>query len=455
MTAPKSLSAKRIAIIGSGVSGLSAAFYIDKLTQAKVSVFEADSRAGGHVHTVGVETKQGALAIDTGFIVCNDRTYPNFLRLLDNLNTTYQDSEMSFSVRNDTHTGGFEYNGHNLNTLFAQRKNIANPKFWRFCQDILRFNDDVKLAAATDGAQTIGAYLNRAKAQGKGYGTLFTNNYLLPMISAIWSMGLDESKDFPLAFFVKFFSNHGLLSLTNRPQWYTITGGSNTYIKALLAQFGGQLHLSSPVQSVCRTQNGIELSYRNKKGNDLNAQFDEVIFACHGDTALKLLADATPTERSVLGKFTFTANTATLHTDTSLLPTRKRAWASWNYRIMKNNHHPSHNKPILTYNMNILQRLKTKKTFLVSLNQPIHDAHTIKTINYSHPVYNTDMMAAQARWGEISASEENGGRTHFCGAYWFNGFHEDGIRSGLRVCQSLGVPVTILHAQSSHAAGNI
>ncbi|MDN5566560.1 MAG: FAD-dependent oxidoreductase [Psychrobacter sp.] len=456
---------KRIAIIGSGVSGLTCAHYLAKLHE--VTIFEANDYIGGHVNTIDVTLQQGKKskakfvensAIDTGFIVFNERTYPNFFRLLHELQVPFQATDMSFSVKNTARN--FEYNGHTINTLLSQRKNIANPKFWRFMKDILQFNKhiqqlrkDYELARTSEQdvsqytEQTLGGYL-----ASKRYGELFTDNYLLPMVSAIWSTSLEEVQDFPLVFFAQFFDNHGLLDVVNRPQWFTIKGGSKQYVNKLIPRFikaGGTVRVNTPVQSVTRQDEKVAIVI-STDNEAQQLQFDEVIFACHADTALRLLKDASSTESEVLSHFRFTDNTAILHTDTSILPKKSLAWASWNYLIdeQANKENTGQEqtdkeqvaKPVLTYHMNILQRLTKQHNYLVTLNTDIDETQVIKRIDYSHPVFDKPMIAAQKQWSQISGS---GLHTHFCGAYWFNGFHEDGVRSGLRVCQALGSAITI------------
>lgn len=462
---------KRIAVIGSGVSGLTCAHYL--IDAHDVTVFEANDYIGGHVNTIDVALQDGKKskpsntensAIDTGFIVFNERTYPNFFRLLHELQVPFQTTDMSFSVKNTARQ--FEYNGHTLNTLLSQRKNVLNPKFWQFIKDVLQFNKHIKQlrqdyeAARAEGQdistfteQTLGGYLAQ-----KRYGKLFLDNYLLPMVSAIWSTSLDEVQAFPLVFFAQFFDNHGLLDVVNRPQWFTIKGGSKQYVNKLIPRFikaGGKVRVNSPVESVVREHEQVIVTVQSKDATDNRSEnlvFDEVIFACHADTALKILKDASMDETDVLSHFRFTDNTAVLHTDTSVLPKKPLAWASWNYLIDEkasgkvtdetqfatNTQAPA--KPVLTYHMNILQRLTKKHNYLVTLNHEINDKQVIKRIDYSHPVFDKAAIAAQARWSSISG---NGLHTHFCGAYWFNGFHEDGVRSGLQVCQSLGYDIDI------------
>ena len=456
---------KSIAIIGSGVSGLTCAHYL--AAQFDVTVFEASDYIGGHVNTIDVTLQDGKKskaskveksAIDTGFIVFNERTYPNFFRLLYELQVPFQATDMSFSVKNTARH--FEYNGHTLNTLLSQRKNILNPKFWGFINDILQFNKQVRqLRQDYDKAreqgqdiavftkQTLGEYLETKK-----YGDLFTDNYLLPMVSAIWSTSLHDVQDFPLVFFAQFFDNHGLLDVVNRPQWFTIKGGSKQYVNKLVKRFvkaGGSVRVNSPVQSVIREDDKVTLKVINTTDDKTQTLvFDEVIFACHADTALKILQDTNPIEQEVLTHFTFTDNTAVLHTDTSVLPKKSLAWASWNYLIdnknaIKNDQDQPQTatKPVLTYHMNILQRLTKQHNYLVTLNHEVDENQIIKRIDYSHPVFNNEMLAAQAQWSSISGNSSL--HTHFCGAYWFNGFHEDGVRSALRVCQALGCDIDI------------
>lgn len=503
---------KKIAIIGSGVSGLTCAHYL--VSDHDVTIFEANDYLGGHVNTIDVELadrksklskKQRTehASIDTGFIVFNERTYPNFFRLLNELDVAFQKTDMSFSVKNPAIH--FEYNGHTLNSLVSQRKNILSPKFWQFAKNIIDFNKHIKqlrsnyqqleqeLQALNDAIskakkprkklvkqltkqqttltklsqQTLGSYLST-----KQYGELFTNNYLLPMVSAIWSMGLEDAKAFPLIFFAQFFDNHGLLDIVNRPQWFTIKGGSKQYVNKLVeryASMGGKAFVNAPVQSVSRDANAITIVYKHQ-AMVKTAQFDEVVFACHADVAKRLLSDASEQETEVLSAFNFTNNQAILHTDTSVLPKKPLAWASWNYLLpskrsncgkhgnrKKRTSEVEHSncsdvKPVLTYHMNILQRLVKRHNYLVTLNEPVNHQHIIKRIDYRHPVYDVAMTKAQKQWQSISGQNSKHeskhklkhGHTHFCGAYWFNGFHEDGVRSGVRVCQSLGINIDLM-----------
>ena len=404
------MTRQNIAIIGTGISGLTCAHHL--APHHDLTLFEAEDYVGGHTHTVQVE-KEGEISdIDTGFIVFNDNTYPEFIKMMDSIGVSYQPTEMSFSVRNDAID--LEYNGNTINSLFAQRKNILRPKFLGMVRDIVRFNKEVH-HAANDAQTTIGDFL-----ASRRYSDLFKNNYLLPMISAIWSMGLESCKDFPLQFFVRFFDNHGLLKIVNRPQWRSIIGGSSSYIEPLTAPFKDNIRVRTPVIGVERDDDAVQIVTTSKTEN-----FDQVIFACHANQALSLLNAPTTSEKTILRPFRTSSNSVVLHTDTSLLPKRPLGWASWNYNMVDS----AKEQTTLTYNMNILQRLSKKHTYLVTLNQEIAQEHVLKEFNYHHPIFSLEAIKAQAGWESISGKN----RSHYCGAYWFNGFHEDGVKSGLRV----------------------
>lgn len=411
----------RIAIVGSGISGLVCAHVLGR--RHEVAVFEAADWIGGHTHTVDVEVAGKQYAIDTGFIVFNDWTYPNFIRLLDQLGVGSHPTEMSFSV-NEPGTG-LEYNGNNLNSLFAQRRNLMSPAFLGMVRDILRFNRQA--AADLDNGAiaadiTLGEYL-----RAKGYGQRFTDHYIIPMGAAIWSMSLADMLGFPLQFFVRFFRNHGLLSVSDRPQWRVVEGGSRSYIAPLTAPFKDSIHLNCPVSRIIRDPQGVTVVSR--RGEE---HFDRVILACHSDQALKLLDQPTEQERSILGAIGYANNDVVLHTDTRLLPKRKLAWASWNYRLGNDRQQPA----AVTYNMNILQGIESDTTFCVSLNQTaaIDPAKILRRFTYAHPQFSLAAAAAQARWNELAGANH----TYYCGAYWANGFHEDGVVSALRVTSALG-----------------
>ena len=410
-----------IAVIGSGIAGLTSAWLLSK--QHKVTLFEANDYLGGHTATVDVSLNGRSYAVDTGFIVFNDRTYPRFQRLLEQVGVRARPTEMSFSVQQAS--TGLEYNGHTLSTLFAQRKNLINGRFYGFLLEIVRFNLLCKRAlqeGSLSDQDTLGRFLERY-----GFSEFFAGHYVLPMVAAIWSSSLADSRDFPLAFFLRFFNHHGLLNLVDRPQWYVVEGGSRSYIPALIKGVQ-QVCLNTPVQWVRRLDNGVEIS--SAAGTEL---FDEVIFACHSDQALRLLSDATDTEKQVLGGLEYRDNEVVLHTDTRLLPTERRAWASWNYFLDGG----EQALPAVTYNMNILQGINAEQTFCVTLNrtQAIAPEHILRRFTYAHPVYNRAAMVAQSRRDQICGRSH----THFCGAYWYNGFHEDGVRSALDVCARFGV----------------
>lgn len=424
----------KIAIIGSGISGLTCGYYLSR--DHDITLFEANDYIGGHTATVDVEVEGVNYSVDTGFIVYNDRTYPNFIAMMNEIGVEGRPSQMSFSVRNDSN--GLEYNGHTLTTLFAQKRNWLNPKFYSFIFEILRFNRLVKECASqsTSEETTLGDFLTSQR-----FSDYFCDNYILPMGAAIWSSTLADMRAFPLAFFARFFLNHGLLDVTNRPQWYVIKGGSREYIKPLTKGFSDKIRLNSPVESVVRDQAGVTL-----RVNGQSERFDQVIFACHSDQAKKLLADSNGVEREILSDLAYQANEVILHTDESLLPKRKAAWASWNYWLDGSNQEQSR-APTLTYNMNILQHIQAPQTFCVSLNSSdqIDKEKILKTFVYHHPVFNRASIAAQARRNEINGMS----RTWFCGAYWYNGFHEDGVRSALDVVRGIQLVDETLRSQGA------
>lgn len=412
---------QRIAIIGTGISGLTAAHLLHK--QHDVTVYEANDYIGGHTHTVPVALDGQSFEVDTGFIVCNDRNYPNFLELMSRLPVTLQPTEMSFSVRNTVQN--LEYNGHTLNTLFSQRRNLLRPAFYRLVTDILRFNRIAR--AAVDDAATQTMTLN-AFVDQHGFGTDFRANYLLPMVAAIWSCSTQQAGAFPLDFFLRFFLNHGLLDIRNRPQWYVLKGGSHSYIPSLTAGYSDRIQLQTPVRAVTRTASEIRVQLDGR-----TESFDQVILACHSDQALALLQNPEPDETTVLGAIGYQENTVTLHTDPSLMPVRPRSWASWNFLAGTTGEEAL---PIVTYSMNILQGLVSSQPLLVSLNASnrIHQDRILQEFRYAHPVYSAAALQAQARRDLICGKD----RIHFCGAYWYNGFHEDGVRSALDVCARFG-----------------
>ncbi len=401
----------RVAIIGTGIAGNTAAF---RLRDAHdITVYEAADYVGGHTNTVTVDDGGKDLAVDTGFIVFNDRTYPNFIEMLDEIGQSSQPSDMSFSVQ--VEAGALEYCGSGLNALFAQRSNLLRPSFYRMIRDILRFNREAPLAVATRGDEAVGAYL-----RDEGYGKPFVDHYLVPMAAAIWSAEPGKVPDMPLRFLVRFFDNHGLLQLQDRPQWRVIDGGSREYVRKLTAAHRDRIRLSTPVRSVRRHPDGVEIVAAN---GDID-RYDAVFIATHSDQALGMLADPTDSEQDVLGAIQYQDNDAVLHTDTRLMPRRSKAWAAWNYHVADT----TRDHAAVTYHMNRLQSLQSDTQFFVTLNNTaaIDPAKIIKRIQYDHPMYTLESVAAQQRQAEL-----NSHRTYYCGAYWRNGFHEDGVVSAL------------------------
>ncbi|WP_020394894.1 NAD(P)/FAD-dependent oxidoreductase [Thiolinea disciformis] len=412
----------RIAIIGSGISGLTCGYLLSR--EHEVQLFEANHYIGGHTATIDVNVQGKSWAIDTGFIVFNDRTYPYFQSFLHELGVAYQPTEMSFSVTNAQ--TGLVYNGNSLNSLFAQRSNLWNPRFYGLLQQIVRFNQRCKTLAAqgVSAELTLGEFLKQ-----EGFSKFFAKHYILPMGAAIWSASIGEIEAFPLKFFIQFFHNHGLLNIQDRPQWYTITGGSKRYIPYFTRQFAGNIHLNTPIKAIQRTAQGVQVSTEQA-----TQRFDEVILACHSDQALALLSDASEAERSILGAIPYRKNEVILHHDERLLPSIPLARASWNYHLSESVTQPA----TVTYSMNILQRLpQDAPPFCVTLNNTpaIEPSKILGEYRYSHPVFSQSMVQAQARRSEICGKQH----THFCGAYWYNGFHEDGVKSAVDVCRRLGV----------------
>jgi predicted NAD/FAD-binding protein len=408
----------RIAIVGGGISGLFAARILSR--RHDVTVFESAGYAGGHTNTVDVAMDGERHAIDTGFIVFNHKTYPGFTRLLEELRVPTCETTMSFSVRSDA--TGLEYNGTSLNSLFAQRRNVLSPAFHRMVRDMLRFNRRGAEQAARAGDGTVQQFL-----EGHDYGPRFRDHYLVPMGASIWSCPPRTFLDFPMRFVMDFFSHHGMLQVQGRPTWRVVRGGSARYVDALAASFAHRIRLQSPVHAVRRTANAVAVRTQGRV-----ELFDEVVIAVHSDQALSMLEDASHVERSLLGSFPYQTNTAVLHTDTSLLPRRRLAWAAWNYRIPA----ADATDVMVTYNMNILQRLESRHVFCLSLNQTdsIRSSSVLGRFTYHHPVYTT--ARDQAQRDHSSVIRQN--RTSFCGAYWGYGFHEDGLNSARAVCRAFG-----------------
>jgi uncharacterized protein len=402
----------RIAIIGSGIAGNVVARQLHR--EHEITVFEAAGHIGGHSHTHRVELGNQTLNVDTGFIVFNDRTYPNFTRMLDEIGVASQDSAMSFSVRNER--TGLEYNGTSINGLFAQRRNLLRLSFHRMWREILRFNREaVRLLDFFAPADlTLDDFL-----AGQGYSDEFVGNYLVPMAAAIWSAPPAQVGAMPARFLIGFFHHHGMLTVNDRPRWRTITGGSARYVEKLVAPFRARIHLNTPIESVRRVPGQVQIKPRDAEP----LAFDRVFLACHSDQALSLLADATTLEREVLGCMSYQENEAVLHTDERLLPRARRAWAAWNYCVPR----APAARVSVTYNMNILQNLAAPATLCVTLNDAntIDPARVLRRVSYQHPVFTAAAVAAQHRHAELNGCN----RSYFCGAYWRNGFHEDGVVS--------------------------
>ena len=411
----------KIAIIGSGISGLTSAYLLNR--KHDVTIFEANDYIGGHTHTHNIEIDGSNYSIDTGFIVYNERTYPNFINLLDQLNIERQLSTMGFSVKSASQD--YEYAGESLNTLFAKRSNIFRICFWRMLYEMYHFGKKAdSLGFGLDVSMTLGDYL-----VDENYSSEFINYFIIPMGAAIWSTPANKVLDMPAYFFIKFFYNHGMLELTNRPNWWVIKNGSSEYIKKITIGFENKIHLSTPVKKVLRVEDGVEIVLPKK---DKALKFDSVIFATHSNQALDILDDPSGAEKDILGSIPYQKNRILLHTDSSVLPRRKLAWASWNYQLDSDPNSPV----ILTYNMNILQTIEANKTFCVTLNDSdsVDKNSILKKITYYHPLFTVNAIEAQKRKSEISGVNN----TYYCGAYWRNGFHEDGVVSALDVCSYFG-----------------
>jgi len=410
----------KIAIVGTGISGLTAAHLLHDAHA--ITVYEAEARIGGHTHTVDVEHDGVGYAVDTGFIVFNRTHYPLFSRLLERIGVASQPSDMSFSVRCER--TGLEYCGSSLRTLFAQKRNLLRPSFHRMILDIVRFFRDGKaFLRMDDDGSTLGAFL-----ESRRYSRRLVEHFVVPMGSALWSAAPEVLRGFPARTFFEFFDNHAMLDLGGRPEWRTIRGGSSRYVEALVRPFHDRIRTGAPVRAVLRHPDGIEV----RADGAPPERFDEVVIATHSDEALRILADADPEERRVLGAIPYQENDVVLHTDASLLPHRRLARASWNAHLPE----PAAVRATVTYWMNRLQRLRAPVEFCVTLNRAdrIDPAKILRDFRYHHPVYSKDAVAAQRLRDRIDGKR----RTHFCGAYWGYGFHEDGVRSAAVVCARFG-----------------
>ena len=412
----------KIAIIGSGISGLTCAYILNR--KHDITIFEKNDYIGGHTHTHEIEHNGIKWNVDSGFIVYNERTYPNFINILDRLGVERQLTRMGFSVKSEKND--LEYAGHSLNGLFAQRSNLFRPSFIRMLRSMWRFNSEARAdLKGLDSETTLGEYL-----KSNGYPEEFIQHFIVPIGAAIWSTVPNQMMDMPAIFFIRFFENHGMLQIVDRPNWWVITGGSKRYVEKMVDGFENKIRLSSPVKNVKREDGSITVQFG---ANSLESEnFDSVIFATHSNQSLAMLDAPTKEEIEILSAIKYQKNDALLHYDDSILPKRKNAWSSWNYLLDEDQ-----SKAVaLTYNMNILQSLKSDRTFCVSLNSGnlVDESKVIKELSYDHPLFTTSSIKAQSRKHEISGKNN----TYYCGAYWRNGFHEDGVMSALDVCKDFG-----------------
>jgi predicted NAD/FAD-binding protein len=412
----------RIAVVGGGIAGLTAASVLHR--RHEITLFEANPYVGGHTNTIDVPDEGRSVPVDTGFIVFNEINYPSLCRLFDAHDVVSQSSNMSFSVHCDR--TGLEYNGTSFDTLFAQRRNVLRGTFWSMLADILRFNREAprELERGLDDTVTVLDYLG-----SRNYNDSFAQHYLLPLGASLWSCDADRFSQFPIRFVIEFLHNHRMLQVNGRPQWRTVVGGSREYVKKLTKPFRDRIFTATPVSRVRRQARGVELTTTDGHSD----VFDEVVLATHADQAAQMVADLDDTERQVLHFFPYQDNEVLLHTDTSVMPEVKKAWASWNYRIPEQ----VHGNVTVTYNMNLLQRLDSRRTYCVSLNQTarVDQRRVIRRIKYEHPLFIPGRAQAQAE--HASLIRRRG--VSYCGAYWGYGFHEDGVRSGLAVCDAFGM----------------
>ncbi|MDP6877439.1 MAG: FAD-dependent oxidoreductase [Candidatus Marinimicrobia bacterium] len=411
----------KIAIIGSGISGLTASYLLNK--KHNITLFEKNDYLGGHTHTHDITIGEKTFSVDSGFIVYNEKTYPNFIKLLNILNVERQKTTMGFSIKSEVKN--LEYAGNSVRSVFAQKRNYFRPSFLRMLIDIIRFNKKAKADIFMSLQVTLGQYLDQ-----NSFSQSFINHYIIPMGAAIWSTTAKLMMDMPALFFIRFFNNHGLLQIKDRPGWWVIKNGSKEYVEKLIETFQERIRMKSEIKTIKRSTGKIIITHT---GSYAEETFDAVVIATHSNQALELLADATEKEQTILGAIPYQTNSALLHTDTSILPKRKLAWSSWNYYLDQDEHKPV----MLTYNMNILQRLDSDETFCVTLNSNdlIDQSKIIKELNYEHPLFTSESIKAQARKNEISGVNN----TYYCGAYWRNGFHEDGVVSALDVCKNFGI----------------
>lgn len=408
----------KIAIVGGGISGMTAAYLLHR--DHDIEVFEANDYIGGHTHTIDVCRNDENYSVDTGFIVFNRVTYPNFCKIVDTLGVGSQSTEMTFSVKCER--TGLEYSPHTINTWFVQRKNIFSGAFYRMIYDIIRFRREISKLSTQDEEIAIGYYLTQ-----KGYSEGFIRHFIIPLGSSLWSADPVRFQEFPLRTFARFFKNHGFLQIRNPFQWLVIRGGSQRYVDKLTAAYRDRIRLNCAVTSIKRSRESVGLEFKGR-----TKHFDHVVIAAHSDQALAMLSDPSPAEREILGAIPYQENFTVLHTDTSVLPVHRKIWSSWNYLITE----AETQSAVLTYDMNVLQSIRSSVEFCVTLNRPseIDAARMIGEYVYHHPVFDKNAPAAQKRHGEISGTN----RTHYCGAYWGYGFHEDGVNSALAACKYFG-----------------
>lgn len=407
----------KIAVVGTGISGLTCAHYLG--ANHDVVLFEGRDRVGGHTNTVTVFEGPRPVPIDTGFIVFNTKTYPNFVRLLGELGVGWANSDMGFSVRSDRRD--FEYNARGLSRMFSQRRRLASPRHWRMVMDILRFFDEGRELLDEGTEIPMLEWLRE-----RNYSDAFVDDHFLPLLRAVWSANREVAESFPARFLVRFFHNHGFLQVKDRQPWLTIPGGSHTYVRAILSRFSGEVRTSAAVESIARSADGVVV-----RSNGAAEQFDHVVVACHADQALSIVDDPSATESSILSAIPYQKNTAVLHTDERVMPKHRRTWASWNAHLDDE----GVDGACLTYWMNELQPLGAELDYFVTLNreQAIRPQHVIRTFEYAHPVFTLEGVRAQARHAEMI--DRDG--ISYCGAYWRNGFHEDGVASALAVVERL------------------
>ena len=410
----------RVAVIGTGISGMTSAYLLSE--DHEVVVYEANNYVGGHTNTVDVSLNGDQYAVDTGFIVFNEKTYPNFIKLMRRLGVEWQDSLMSFSVQCEQ--TGMEFSPSTLNSLFIQRRNLIRPSFYRMLWDVMRFKRDSEALLQSDDYQlTLAAFL-----EGKGYSQAFIRHFIIPMGEAIWSADPVSFNEFPALYFAQFFKNHGFLNIKDQPQWLTIKGRSRQYIEPITQPYADQIRVKCPVASIRRYSDRVEIQAQNQEAE----KFDQVVIATHSDQALALLDDPTDAEKNILGVIPYQENHAVLHSDDSLLPSKKAAWASWNYHIAKE----ELGRVAVTYDMNILQSIGAPQELCVSLNlaKAVDPSKIYREMIYHHPVYNPESLTARHSHSEINGVN----RTYYAGAYWGYGFHEDGVASALEVCKHFG-----------------